>query len=241
MLLLIKFMHLLNAILNHPLVCRKDARTIYNYRLLRLLYKQQNLCEKSLEKRRRRTMNIRQRIEHLPHQERAFTIGKVEYIHNQWILFDDHDEPTALKDLSNESFEILIDANWITFNELDNGMAFGPQKTYTIKEGDTFRIQKPLAFVYQEWLKELTDETLTRFVTTLNSLHYSIYDCNFCHNFLFFHVSRKPVSGVNFLLFDNDEQICGIQHHFTRNSTHTDRFEITLSNGTRQLLTNLQH
>jgi hypothetical protein len=183
-------------------------------------------------------MNIRQRLEHLPHQERAYMVGKIEYIHDQWIFFDDHDEPTALKDVTNDSFEIYMNSNWVSFTELDNGVAYGLQ-SYTLKEGDTFRIQKPLDFVYQEWLKELSDEALTRFVTMLNSLRYSIYDCIYCHNFLFFQVNRKPVKGVNFLMFDNEEQICGIQHHFQRNTPHSDRFEVTLNNGNRQLLTNL--
>jgi hypothetical protein len=185
-------------------------------------------------------MNIQQRLERLPHQERAYTIGKIEYIHDQWILFDEHDEPSALKDIAKDMFQISIDGKWVTFNELEGSMAFGT-KTYTLKEGDTFRILKSLTFVYQEWLKELTDEALVRFVTTLNSLSYSLYDCIYCHNYLFFQVGRKPVSGVNFLVFDNEEQICGIQHHFQRNNSHSDRFEMTLNNGNRQLLMNLQH
>jgi hypothetical protein len=183
-------------------------------------------------------MNIQQRLEKLPLQERTYTIGTVESIHDQWVFFDEHDEPTALADITKECYQININDNWVTFHKFDDGMALGPQ-TYTIKHGDTLRIKKPLSYVYQEWLNELTDEAFGRIVQTLNNLQFSVFDCIYCHNFLFFKIDNKPFNGVNFLLFDNGEQICALQHHFERSHQHTDRFEVTLNTGKRQLLTNI--
>lgn len=183
-------------------------------------------------------MNISERLKQLPPQDRAYIIGTIEYIQDQWLLFDEQDDPTSLSEYSGQSFEIWLHSTWVPFYEFDEGMAYG-KSTYTIKEGDKIRISKPLSFVYQEWLNELSDEALVQLVNTLNPLNYSIYDCIYCHNFLFFQVSKKPVSGVNFLIFDNEGQVCGIQHHFERNGAHCDRFEITLNDGTRKLLTTL--
>ncbi|MFZ3589165.1 DUF2777 family protein [Bacillus sp. DJP31] len=182
-------------------------------------------------------MNLQQRLEQLPNQERSYSEGNVEYIHDQWILFDEQDEPISLNDRTKSSFEIYMSGKWVLFEQFDHGVAYG-QQSYPIKQGDTIRFQKQLLFTYQEWLSELTDESIERFVVSMNKLQYSIYDCIYCHNFLFFNVKQKPKNGVNFLVFDNGEQICAVQHHFKRDQRHIDRFEITLNDGTRQLLMN---
>lgn len=43
-------------------------------------------------------------------------------------------------------------------------------------------------------------------------------------------------NGVNFLLFDNDEFFCAVQHHFSYGSKNNDRFEITLNTGKRMII-----
>ncbi|KAA0547653.1 DUF2777 family protein [Bacillus sp. BGMRC 2118] len=183
-------------------------------------------------------MNISERLKQLPPQDRSHIIGTVEYIQEQWILFDEQDDPISFKEFSGQPFEIWIHSKWVLFNNLDEGMAFGTMN-YAIKDGDKVRIPNPLQFVYQEWLSELSDDTLMQFVNTLNQAGFSIFDCIYCHNYLFFQVANKRVSGTNFLLFDNDEQVCNVQHFFKRNGKHFDRFEFTLNSGTRKLLTTL--
>ncbi|MBM6617119.1 DUF2777 family protein [Bacillus suaedaesalsae] len=183
-------------------------------------------------------MNISERLNQLPPQDRAHIIGTIEYIQEQWVLFDEHDEPNDFMEFSGQPFDIWIHSNWVPFHEFDEGMAYG-KTTYTIKNGDKVRISKPLPFVYQEWLNELTDDTLEKFARTLNDTGYSIYDCIYCHNFLFFQIAKKGAKGVNFLMFDNDDQVCNIQHFFERIGKQSDRFEITLNNGNRKLLTTL--
>lgn len=183
-------------------------------------------------------MNLQQRLKLLPYQKRAFSEGTVEYIHNQWIFFNDQDEPTPLNELVKQPFEILSDGIWKLFEQFDEGITYG-EHSFSVKNGDVFRIKKPLTIMYQEWLMELSDESIREFVLKLNKLDFSIYDCIFCHNHLYFKVNQKEKSGVNFLIFDNEEQICGIHHHFNRTLFPLDRFELTLNSGERHIVTNI--
>lgn len=184
-------------------------------------------------------MKLQQRLEQLPYQERAYMIGSVEAIHDQWVFFDEQDEPSALTDVLNQPFEIKINNVWETFHTFENGIALGTQ-SYPIKNGDTFKIQKPLPYVYQEWLNELSNESFTKFIHLLNSMEFSLYDCIYCHNHLFFQANKKPLDGVNFITFDNGEKLCSVHHHYQRGvSQHSDRFELTLNNGKRHILSSL--
>ncbi|MBM7659803.1 hypothetical protein JOC85_000570 [Bacillus mesophilus] len=183
-------------------------------------------------------MKLQQRLEQLPNQERAFMIGSVETIHEQWVFFDEQDEPSALIDIINDSYQIKINNQWETFESFEDGMALGKQ-VYAVRNGDIFKIQKPLNYVYQEWLNELTDEAFSKLITLLNTLQFSLFDCIYCHNFLFYKVQTKPINGVNFIVFDNGEELCSVHHHFKRGATRSDRFEVTINNGKRHILSSL--
>ena len=41
----------------------------------------------------------------------------------------------------------------------------------------------------------------------------------YCHNYLSFLPKEESREGVNILLFDNEEMICTLQHHFVRHTT----------------------
>ncbi|MGQ0421201.1 DUF1516 family protein, partial [Bacillus sp. HC-Mk] len=43
---------------------------------------------------------------------------------------------------------------------------------------------KKLLLSYNEWLEELPDSVFTLLTESLQSLHYSLYDCMYCHNYL---------------------------------------------------------
>jgi hypothetical protein len=180
-------------------------------------------------------MNLQQRLEFLPHQKRAYIQGTIEHIHDQWVFFDEQDEALSLNEVIKDSLEIKILGKWVPFYTIDNGVAFGEQ-SYSLKHGDVCRIQKPLPFIYKEWLSQISEESLHQFVLLLNQNEFSLYDCIYCHNYMYFLVGKTKGRGVNFLIFDNEEQICSIHHHFNSNSFEHDKFELTLSNGTRQFI-----
>ncbi|MFS8631187.1 MAG: DUF2777 domain-containing protein, partial [Bacillales bacterium] len=46
----------------------------------------------------------------------------------------------------------------------------------------------------------------------------------------------KRKEGVNFLIFDNQEMICNVQHHFGYYERERDRFEFTINNGKRTII-----
>ena len=88
-------------------------------------------------------------------------------------------------------------------------------------------------------MEEISDDAFNQFITTLNNLNYSIYDCIFCHNHLVFLENQKIKQGVNFITFDNGDEICAVQHHFTYYKKQRDRFEFTLSTGKRIVIENI--
>lgn len=85
---------------------------------------------------------------------------------------------------------------------------------------------------YHEWLEELPDSAFAFFAETLQSFNYSLYDCIYCHNFLSFQPKDGPCEGVNLLLFDNEEMICSLHHHYVRFSTcNKNIFKFIKANG----------
>jgi hypothetical protein len=110
------------------------------------------------------------------------------------------------------------------------------KKIIGLLDGETIRIRKQLIYSLERLLDELKDEAFLYFFNTLNSLQFSIHDCIYCYNHLTFLNGNEGASGVNFLIFDNEECICSIQHHFDYSSSHSDRFEFTLSSGKRTVI-----
>ena len=93
-----------------------------------------------------------------------------------------------------------------------------PTNSIIYKTGNDTNSKK-LLLSYKEWLEELPDSVFTLLTESLQSLHYSLYDCMYCHNYLSFLPKEETCEGVNILLFDNEEMICSLQHHFVRHSS----------------------
>lgn len=54
----------------------------------------------------------------------------------------------------------------------------------------------------------------------------------YCHNYLSFLPQEESREGVNILLFDNEEMICTLRHHFVRHTTsNKNMFRFTKVNG----------
>ncbi|MDF1511804.1 DUF2777 family protein, partial [Robertmurraya sp. DFI.2.37] len=81
-----------------------------------------------------------------------------------------------------------------------------------LKRSDTLRIRKNLIYSLERLLEEISDDAFYQFITHLNSLHFSVYDCIYCYNHLNFLKGEDRKEGVNFIIFDNQEDICSIQH-----------------------------
>ncbi|AGK52688.1 DUF2777 domain-containing protein [Bacillus sp. 1NLA3E] len=182
-------------------------------------------------------MNRQQRIILLEGQPRAFTMGSIEYINDQWVFFDDEtEEASLLDDNLHQEIEIFQNKVWrkgILFEEGKVGFA---DDVLTLKNHDKIRVRRHLVYSLERLLEELHDEALIHFVTTLNSLKFSIYDCIYCYNHLTFLNKEQPNSGVNFIVFDNQEHICTVQHHFSYFEKISDRFEFTLNSGKRLII-----
>jgi hypothetical protein len=182
-------------------------------------------------------MNRHQRMKLLENQLRAYTDGTIEYINDQWIFFDEETEEAILFDENlHQEIEVFRNNIWkrgILFE--DGKVAFG-DILLLLKDHDKIRIRKHLVYSLERLFEELLDDALVNFITTLNSLGFSIYDCIYCYNHLNFVNSTQPRSGVNFIVFDNQDLICTVQHHFTYFEKISDRFEFTLNSGKRLIV-----
>ncbi|HDR3889321.1 TPA: DUF2777 domain-containing protein [Bacillus cereus] len=161
-----------------------------------------------------------QRKHILYNQPRAHTVGNVEYINKEWVFFDDeNDEAFLLEDIAEDGFEILYNNNWLPARFYEQDILQIANEQHSLQNGEMIRIRKKLLLSYNEWLEELPDSVFTLLTESLQSLNYSLYDCMYCHNYLSFLPKDEACEGVNILLFDNDEMICTLQHHFVRHSS----------------------
>lgn len=182
-------------------------------------------------------MNRQQRIKLFEHQSRAYTEGTVEMINEQWIFFDEETEEAVLLDeYLHQEIEVF------RFNRWKKGILFEAGKICLtdeidfLRNNDLVRIRKHLIYSLERLLEGMNDEAFIQFVTTLNSLQFSIYDCLYCYNHLSFLTDENKKNGVNFMVFDNQEQICNVQHHFCYYEKTNDRFEFTLNTGKRLVI-----
>lgn len=180
-------------------------------------------------------MSLHRKLAVIPFQERAFIEGTLEQIGDEWIFFDEiNEEAFELGELSAE-LEVFLNGSWIKGILVDKTLLYIENDFHYFKDGDRIRYKKNLTHAFKELIAELSEDSYMAFVKTLNSLSYSLYDCVFCNNFLELLQMRQIKKGMNVIIFDNEEQVCVVQHYFTREADNKieDRFEFALSDGKR--------
>jgi hypothetical protein len=182
-------------------------------------------------------MNRQQRTKLIDYQSRAFNEGTIEYINDQWVFFDKETEEASLLDeFLHQEIEIFRFKRWRKGTLFEEGKLTANDEIILLKDQDTIRIRKLLVLSLEKLLNDMSDDAFFQFVTTLNSMDFSVYDCIYCYNQLAFLGGSKRKSGVNFIVFDNQEHICNVQHHFNYYEKTNDRFEFTLNSGKRMVI-----
>lgn len=166
-------------------------------------------------------------------QPRCYMQGTITYMNNEWVFFDDEDdEAYLLSEVADEEIELFISHTWVQGVLVEDGIVLINNQLQPLQKSACIRIHKPLQESYGAFLQELCDEAFLQFTNTLKELHYSIYDCMLCHNFLSFQPEDSPSVGVNFFIFDNGDMVCSIHHHFIRGlGIAHDRFEFLQADG----------
>jgi len=182
-------------------------------------------------------MNRQQRLKLYNTQVRAYTEGAIEQINDQWIFFDaETEEATLMEDFLQQEVEIFRLNRWKRGVLIESGkMAIG-NEILLLRDQDLVRVRKHIIYSLERLLDAINDDAFFQFVTTLNSLDFSIYDCLYCYNHLTFLTDDTRKDGVNFMVFDNQSQICNVQHHFCYYEKTNDRFEFTLNTGKRLII-----
>ncbi|MFE8700323.1 DUF2777 domain-containing protein [Cytobacillus sp. FJAT-54145] len=185
-------------------------------------------------------MNRQQRLKLFEFQTRAFTEGSVECINNQWVFFDDETEEASLLDeFLHQEIEVFHYNRWKKGILFEDGKIGFADEVIFLKNQDSVRIRKHLIYSLERMLEEISDDAFYQFITHLNSLKFSIYDCIYCYNHLNLLRESERKQGVNFMIFDNQEDICSVQHHFCYYENVSDRFEFTLNDGKRTIIEKL--
>lgn len=175
----------------------------------------------------------------LKSQKRAFSEGTVLVDEDTWFFFEiDAEEESELEFYINHEIRLLREDAWITGMLLENGILATPYERIRMLDGDRIQIKKNILFSLENLIEDISDDAFLQFITTLNNLNYSLYDCIFCHNHLVFLSGQKMKQGVNFINFDNGDEVCAVQHHFSYFKKKRDRFEFTLSTGKRIVIEN---
>lgn len=182
-------------------------------------------------------MNQQQRMELLESQQRSYTEGTVEYINHQWVFFDhETEEASALDDWIDKEIEVFRFKKWRKGTLQEDGKIKLGKDFLLLRDQDIVRIRKNIVFSLERLLQEVNDDAFFQFVTNLNTMNFSVYDCIYCYNHLTFFDDRSQKSGVNFIVFDNGESICSVHHHFYYYKNTSDRFEFTLNTGKRMVI-----
>jgi len=182
-------------------------------------------------------MNQQQRLKLYEVQKRAYTEGTIEQINDQWIFFDrETEEAVLMEDFIQKEVEIFRLNRWKKGSLIESGKIAVGKEVLLLRDHDLIRVRKNLIYSLEKLLEEMNDDAFFQFVTTLNSLDFSIYDCLYCYNQLSFLTDDVHKDGVNFMVFDNQVQICNVQHHFCYFEKISDRFEFTLNTGKRLII-----
>ncbi|WP_026584982.1 DUF2777 domain-containing protein [Bacillus sp. J33] len=182
-------------------------------------------------------MNRQQRSKLIEYQSRAFTEGTVEFINDQWVFFDhETDEASLLDEFLHQELEVFRFKRWKKGILFEDGKIALADEVFHLKDQDSVRIRKHLVYSLERLLEEMNDDAFYQFITTLNSMQFSVYDCIYCYNQLAFFNDKDRKSGVNFIVFDNQDHICNVQHHFCYYEKRSDRFEFTLNSGKRMVI-----
>lgn len=185
-------------------------------------------------------MNRQHRMKLYDLQQRAYTEGTVEQINDQWIFFDEEtEEASMLDEFLQQEVEIFRLNRWRKGVLQELGKISIGKERIMLRDHDQVRIRKHLIYSLERLMEGINDDAFFQFVTTLNSLNFSIYDCIYCYNHLTFLGDEERKDGVNFMVFDNQEQICSVQHHFFYFEKVNDRFEFTLNTGKRLIIEKL--
>jgi hypothetical protein len=188
----------------------------------------------------RLTMNRQQRMHLYDIQNRAYTEGTVEQINDQWIFFDEEtEEAVMLEDFLQQEMEIYRMNRWKKGILYEAGKIRIGNEVMMLRDHDRVRIRKHLIYSLERLLEGINDDAFIQFVTTLNSLNFSIFDCIYCYNHLSFLSDENRKDGVNFMVFDNQNEICNVQHHFCYYEKINDRFEFTINTGKRLIIEKL--
>lgn len=182
-------------------------------------------------------MNRHQRTKLYELQQRAYTEGTVEQMNDQWIFFDEEtEEASMLDDFLQQEIEIFRFNRWRKGRLHESGKVLIGKELIMLRDHDLVRIRKHLIYSLERLLDGVNDDAFFQFVTTLNSLNFSVYDCIYCYNHLSFLSDENRKDGVNFMVFDNQEEICNVQHHFCYYEKVNDRFEFTINTGKRLVI-----
>ncbi|MED4533693.1 DUF2777 family protein [Metabacillus fastidiosus] len=183
-------------------------------------------------------MQQKQRIDYLIKQERSYITGSVENDGGQLVFYDNiNDELHYLDDLKGEQLEIFKNQSWLKGCCFNFGQLETKKGPLQINVGDLIRMRRRLPVALEEMLKELDEKTFIKLIKQLNLLSFSPFDCVYSYNQLMFLTNSVQKKGVSFFHFDNEEEICALQHHFERGVHPQDRLEITTSLGKRILIT----
>lgn len=175
-------------------------------------------------------------------QLRGYTEGAVEQINNQWVFFDgENDEASRMEDFLQQEIEVFRLNRWKKGILIEPGKITIGKEIVMLRDNDSVRVRKHLIYSLERLLEGINNDAFFQFVTTLNSMEFSIYDCLYCYNHLSFLNEEQRKDGVNFMIFDNQESICLVQHHFSYLEKTSDRFEFTLNTGKRLVIEKMVH
>lgn len=163
--------------------------------------------------------------------------GCICHMDGNWLFFEeDSDEGLIVDSMDLSDMQVLLDDTWVPAVWLSEGIVKTSAIELMLTESHSLKIRRRLPFAFEQLLKSFDDDTLIKFANELNNLGFSFYDCIYSYNHLLFESRKLKTACTSFYQFDNEESICGVQHHRMPAREVSDRYEFTTSLGKRSIL-----
>ncbi|MGD6817709.1 DUF2777 family protein [Metabacillus sp. 84] len=179
--------------------------------------------------------SLRKKLLHT--QERSCMIGSICSLEGEWLFFEeDADEGKLIDSMDLSDMHVMKDGRWTQAIWLSDGKVKTDSEELILTDSHLISVRRRLPFAFEQMLRSLDDDSFIRFTGELNNLGFSTYDCIYCYNHLLFANNKLKTSCTSFYQFDNEDSICGVQHHRMPDHDIMDRYEFTTSLGKRAIL-----
>lgn len=181
-------------------------------------------------------------------EQEKYNFYDVQIENEQYLLVDSANQQFLPLEGCPFLFELEVRDTWVKGHYLEAGMfKMNDGQSKKLVKNDRIRMEKKQLNPYELLLKELEQPALDSLEQSLQQFQINHEHVVSCHNTLLNQLvdetKQQKYSGTNFILYERNNEIISVQHHYERllkeveNDLTYDRFEVTSGSGKRYIIT----